>query len=112
MDDLVWDLIGVVDLARSPAVEAQLERALRRLDAVKIASDPGAPFDPRLQNAVERRVGRPASAGRIAEVLRAGWRQGEVLLRPADVAVWAAAADVPAEQSLGQPTGNASEETR
>lgn len=91
--DLASDLITAVDLARSPAAVAQIERALRRLGVEQVECRIGGAFDARTQSAVEGRVGEPDRVGQVAEIVRPGWQRGTTLLRPVDVAVWVAAAN-------------------
>ena len=94
-DQLVLGLIGAFDLASgSDAVRAHVRQVLRGagVDPVEVA--PGADFDPATQEAVEAQPvtaedehdpGRP---GTVARVVRAGWRQGDRMLRPVEVVVW------------------------
>lgn len=59
-------------------------QTLLDLGCVRLAPEPGTPFDPSLHRCVETAVGTP---GYIVRLVRVGWRRGETVLRPADVIV-------------------------
>lgn len=67
-------------------IASRLQSALDRLGVERVGV-PGERFDPAFLEAVafEHRDGFPA--GTIAEVMRAGYRAGDRLLRPAQVVV-------------------------
>ena len=94
-EQLVLGLIGAFDLASgSDAVRAHVRQVLRGagVDPVEVA--PGADFDPETQEAVEAQPvttedeDDPGRPGTVARVVRAGWRQGDRMLRPVEVVVW------------------------
>ncbi len=68
-------------------VLAGLWRRIGELGAVRLEVT-GRPFDPRLAEAVDvAEVGDPAGDGLVVAELRAGWRMGDRVLRPARVRV-------------------------
>lgn len=54
------------------------------LGCVRLAPEPGTPFDPSQHRCVETATGTP---GHIIRLVRVGWRRSETVLRPADVIV-------------------------
>lgn len=96
-------LIGAFDLAgSSPAVLAHVRQVLRRAGIVPLDATPGTPFDPAVHLAVDTEIstdldshrpdtrpgGGTAVVGTVARQVRAGWRDGAGVLRPAEVVVW------------------------
>jgi len=67
---------------------------LERHDVHPVESK-GKPFDPRMHEAVSRRVTADAPAGQVVEELTRGYLIGDRLLRPANVVVAAAPAEAP-----------------
>lgn len=67
-------------------IASRLQTALGRIGVEPIGTV-GEPFDPRVHEAIslEPRAGIPS--GHIAEVIRAGYRAGDRLVRPAQVVV-------------------------
>ncbi len=59
-------------------------QALADLGCIRLAPAAGSPFDPACQRCVESVAG---PAGQIVRLVRDGWRRGEAVLRPAEVAV-------------------------
>lgn len=110
-DPLIRDLVTLVDTcvrtARSwagrdsaePAdvgaaftgVADDLTGALARAGVEPFSPEPGSPFDRRSAQVVRvEQTDDPAASGRIASVLRTGYRSGDRVLRYADVVVFRA----------------------
>ena len=68
------------------ATQRLFVKALREAGAEPIDSV-GAPFDPRLHEAVATVPSNDAEPGTVVGEIRRGWRLGDQLLRPAQVAV-------------------------
>jgi molecular chaperone GrpE len=94
------------------AIHALLLTELRGLGAERIESL-GQPFDPRHHDAAATRPAeRPEEAGIVVEEIRAGWRLGAEVVRPASVVVAmrtapAAAEPAPADGSAVRGGGGA-----
>ena len=103
---VVDGVITAYDLARgADAVRAQLERVLHAAGVDRIGVAGGAAFDPAVHHAVgtEQAAGPaaesavesgaesaagPAPDRSVAREVRPGWRQGDRVVRPAEVIVW------------------------
>lgn len=85
---LAWDAATrdrlLAQVAGARLVHAKARQALEDAGWICIAPAPGDAFDPRLHRCVENVPGAP---GHIVARLRDGWRRGEQIARPAEVAV-------------------------
>lgn len=79
------------DLEGTLIILGRLAEALKREGLERIAASPGMAFDPEVHEAVLAVPTDAVAAGSIAEVLQAGYRAGDRLLRPARVTVARAA---------------------
>lgn len=87
---VVEELITLSDLASGPAVSAQVRRVLRALGVEPIVPVEGDLLDlDRHEVVATSPTSDPGARDRVVRVHRAGWRTGDVLLRPAAVEVWA-----------------------
>jgi len=98
------DLQQGVALVRQELLGALGRHGLCEIEAL------GAPFDPKVHEAMAQAVHPEAPPGQVLEVLQRGYRLGERLLRPARVVVAKApeepAAEAPGAQSAGKaPAG-------
>jgi len=94
------DLQQGVALVRQELLGALGRHGLCEIEAL------GAPFDPKVHEAMAQAVHPEAPPGQVLEVLQRGYRLGERLLRPARVVV-AKAPEAPAAEA--QATGEAQE---
>jgi hypothetical protein len=87
---LVRGLIGGHDLARDEAVRGHIEQVLREVGVVALRPAAGTPVTAgRMEVVGTAPAGPSGPAGSVAEVIRAGWADGSLLLRPAQVVVFA-----------------------
>jgi molecular chaperone GrpE len=70
-------------------VERNLRGLLAAEDVVRMEAE-GAEFDPRQHEAVAQQPSADVSAGHVLHVVRAGYRKGDRVIRPAQVVVAAA----------------------
>jgi molecular chaperone GrpE len=71
-------------------IRAEFIKGLDQLEAVEIYPEPGEEFDPNRHQAVMRTPTDEQEPNTIVSVLQVGYEMGEVILRPATVAVAAA----------------------
>lgn len=81
------DVIGGVNAVRHLLLQALQRHGIERIKAV------GGPFDPTCQEAVDTIEVPPDKAGTVVAQMRAGYRIGDMLLRPACVTVGKASDD-------------------
>jgi molecular chaperone GrpE len=93
LDDLERALAQVPEELRShpwvegmPLIARRLRLALAKAGVERVGA-PGEPFDPRLHEAVAYEPRAGYDEGQIANVVRAGYRLGERVIRPAQVTV-------------------------
>ena len=65
----------------------ELQRALEKINLVKVDAAPGVTFDPEKHEAIARESNDDFEANQITQVHRAGYRYGKRLLRAAQVTV-------------------------
>lgn len=86
-EQVTQELIVLADLATGPAVALQVRRVLALLGIEEVSPDLGTPFDAEEHHVVATVEDDERSAGEIVEVVRPGWSQAGVLIRPAEVSV-------------------------
>lgn len=76
------------DLTEGPfaSIATKLEGVLTNLGLVRI-SETGVPFDPTVHEALMQQPGAEVPADHVSQVLRSGYKQGERILRAAQVIV-------------------------
>lgn len=97
-DGKLADLQQGVALVRQELLGALGRHGLCEIEAL------GAPFDPKVHEAMAQAVHPEAAPGQVLEVLQRGYRLGERLLRPARVVV-AKAPEAPAQPGEAQSAG-------
>ena len=65
----------------------ELQRALEKIQLVKVEAAPGVAFDPEMHEAIARESNKDFQPNQITQVHRAGYRYGKRLLRAAQVTV-------------------------
>jgi molecular chaperone GrpE len=85
------------------AIDRKLRLLLESEGVTAVEAAPGTPFDPREHEAIVSVPGTGRAEGEIVEEVRRGYRLRDRLIRPALVAVAAAADPVPDPADLGAP---------
>lgn len=92
---LAAGLVALHDSATDDVDRLRVERVLRQGGVEPIRAGPGDAFDDRWHHAVARSPSRPGAGAAapvtVAAVVRPGWRAGDWVVRPAEVAVHAPA---------------------
>lgn len=100
---LVRGLISSHDLTGDDAQRGHIEQVLQGVGVVVLRPAAGSPLtDPRLEVVGTRAAPSGQLAGSVADVVRVGWVDGTVLVRPAQVVVYA-----PPEAEERDPTWSA-----
>jgi hypothetical protein len=104
LDIAVHGLIGAFDLSASVAVQAHITQVLARVGVYHMGVESGSVFDPSVCEAVSTVVTEdPDRVGRVAQMVRPGWRRPDAVLRFPQVSVWITDPNHPSPTRPGSP---------